>query len=642
MIKKIILASVLAGTMASCTFSQEGKTPKRLLREDCYLVLHFDFHALKTDRNIGANTTPEMVDSLLNMFNPDVLQIDIKGHPGVSSYPSKVGNHSNSFVGDPLRVWREVTARRGVALYGHYSGVLDDYALEIHPEWALVDAQGNRSASVASIFGPYVDQLMIPQLVELGVDYGLDGIWIDGNVWGSKIDYSDAAKEAFTKKTGIENAPTSPEDPNWTAWIRFQREEFRNFIRYYIAQVKEKVPGIQIGDNWAFSEHMPEPVSIDVDFISGDLGAYNCVNVARYASRFMASLDFHGDLMSWCAHQWAIGTLDPPESRKTAVQHQREAACVISQGLGYEFGGTQAGPGYPPRRDGSIDLEKVKPLMAVAPFLRERQEVSFKARAIPQIAVLYSTEAAYRKWDHLSRMFFWDAWQRGIVSNLLENRYCVEVLLGDKLVQKIEQYPLVVVCEWDYIEPEVRDAIARYVQNGGKLLLIGQSAISLFDKETASAKKSTVEVPSPYSMTRCEVGKGSIGVIPHTVTNEYAGNPTPELRDLIGTAVRSLFPDPMVTVTGSNDIDVSLMRTASGKLAVHLVNTSGPHRTAGKIETIDPVGPLSVAISHAKRPKKVVLEPGSRKCDYSYKDGKIYLTVESVPVHEIIVVEGRR
>lgn len=621
-------------------FCQFQADPPRLPRKDSFFGLHTDFHAMESDRNIGQNTTPEMIEHIIDLIDPDYIEVDTKGHPGYSSYPTRVGFHGNHFVGDPLKVWREVTAKRGVALYAHFSGVMDDLAMKKHPDWAIVDANGNRSPHIVSIFGPYVDRLMIPQMIELGKDYGLDGVWIDGNTWGCKVDYSDAAKKEFTRQTGIKEIPTKQDDPHWNEWIRFQRESFRKFMRYYIEKVKSQVPGFQIADNWAFTEQMPEPVCADVDYISGDICGYNCVNVCRFASRFMASQDITWDLMSWSFAQWRIGNLDPPETRKTAVQLMREAACVIAQGGGYQAVFSQAGPGFPPRRDGSVDLEKLKPMGEVAKFCRERQEVCFKAEAIPQIAVLYSTEAAYRKWDGIGNMFFWDAWQRGIVNCLMENQCCVEVLLGTTLAPKIDDYPLVVICEWNYLEPEIRDKVADYVRKGGNLLLVGESAIGLFEKEIGSAtEKRTVEVPQPYALTLYEIGKGKIGCIPQTLTNEYAGNPKQEIRDTVGTAVRNLFPAPVVTVTGSHDIDVSLMRTVAGKTAVHLVNTSGPHRSAAVIESIEPVGPLRITLRLPEKPNSIVLEPGKRTCSYVYENGKIELTVPSVPIHEIVVLE---
>jgi hypothetical protein len=620
----------------------QQSAPKRLKRGDSYFGVHFDFHAELTDKNIGQHTTPEMVNTIIDIIHPDYIEVDTKGHPGVSSYPTKVGNHGGSFVGDPLKVWREVTAKRCVALYGHHSGIWDNTAIGKNPQWAAVDPQGKPIVPKASVFGPYVDKLLIPQLTELAVDYKLDGFWVDGDCWAMAIDYSDAAQKAFTQKTGMATIPTKPGDPNWFEWTQFQREGLRNYIRHYITQVKERAPEVQICSNGAYTGQMPEPVGCGVDFISSDICGRNCVNVCRCGSRLMASQNIPWDLMSWSFCDWNLGTLDPPTSRKPAVQLMREAACVIAQGGGYQAVFTQAGAGMPPLRDGSVELTKLKPMGEVAKFCRERQEVCFKAKSIPQIAVLRATDASYRQMSQQGHLFGFVGTGPigGIISCLLENQYAVDVMVSQKLSKQLHEYPLVVVCEWDSLEPDLRNQIADYVQQGGNVLLIGGPSIKLFGKEIGEAsKKEAAQVPAPYSLTFYTVGKGTIGAVPQSVGGEYDGNPTPVVRDLVGLAVRRLFPNPLATVTGSHDVDVSVMRTPKGQLAVHLVNTSGPHRTAGVISSIEPIGPLSVTIRSAISPKSVVVEPGKRPCQCTYENGAIRLNISKIAIHDIVVVE---
>ena len=125
---------------------------ERLRRDQSFLGIHFDFHAGAANKNIGVNTTPEMVGTILDMVHPDYIQVDCKGHPGYSSYPTEVGNPAPGVVTDPLAVWRKVTADRGVGLYMHYSGVWDARAVEIHPEWAIKDPAGNPSDRITSVF----------------------------------------------------------------------------------------------------------------------------------------------------------------------------------------------------------------------------------------------------------------------------------------------------------------------------------------------------------------------------------------------------------------------------------------------------------------------------------------------------------
>jgi len=265
----LVVLATLPGA-AKMNAAETSNAPQRLKRTESFLGIHFDFHAGPDGKEVGKNTTPEMVNAILDKVKPDYIQIDCKGHPGYSSYPTKVGNPVPGFVGDPLRVWREVTAARGVALYMHYSGVWDSRAIELHPDWAVINADGSTNKNATSVFGPYVDRLLIPQLRELAGDYGVDGVWVDGECWATVPDYGAAAVAAFRAATGFKEVPRKPGDAHWFEWMEFQREAFRKYLRHYLAEVKRTHPRFDIASNWAFSDHMPEPVSAPVAFLSGD------------------------------------------------------------------------------------------------------------------------------------------------------------------------------------------------------------------------------------------------------------------------------------------------------------------------------------------------------------------------------------
>lgn len=499
--------------------------PSRLRRADCFFGVHFDFHAQMDDGTLGGNTTVELVNAIIDTCHPDYIEIDTKGHPGVSSYPTKIGNHANRFVGDPLRVWREVTARRGVSLYAHYSGIWDNRALELHPDWGRELADGSRDQQNISVFGSYPERLLIPQLTELATDYGLDGTWVDGDIWRAAVDHCDAAQQAFTAATGIEQIPHSPADPHWHAWCDFHRQAYRDHASHYIGAVKQAAPDFEFCCNWAFSTMMPEPVCLDVAFTSGDICGFNCVDVSRFESRMFASQGLPWDLMSWSFHTWNLGTLDPPETRKPAIQLMREAACVIAQGGGYQAVFSQSGPGNV--RDGSVDLEKLQLFAEVARFCRARQAVCFKAQPVPQIAVCLSTAGTYRKWDAQGQpLFWWDKTHYGSAIAFLENQYPVDVVLASRLIKRLNEYRLVVISDWDYLEPEFHQAAVDYVTRGGRLLLIGSGPEELF-RATLDAASEIVpgEAPAPYSVHYRRVGDGMIGVIgkPPELIFRFAG-----------------------------------------------------------------------------------------------------------------------
>ena len=644
-----------------------AKSPRRLRRAESFLGIHFDFHAGPDCKEIGKNTTREMIENVINQVHPDYIQIDCKGHRGLSSYPTKVGNPAPGFVGDPLRLWRQVTAERGVSLYMHYSGVWDSEAILRNPAWGVINADGKTNGNATSFFGPYADKLLIPQLRELAGDYGVDGAWVDGECWASVPDYSEPALKAFREATGIQDVPRKPGEPHWFEFLQFNREAFRRYLRHYITEVKKTNPDFQLCSNWAFTDHMAEPVSAPVDFLSGDYSPEDSVNSARLSARYLARQGLPWDLMAWSF------TRKPGKggaSQKTAVQLQREAAVVLALGGGFQAYFKQT-------RDGSIHEEQMPAMAEVAKFCRQRQALCHHAEAVPQVALLLSTAAHYRLINglfprDLSRV-------SGALQALLEGQQSVEVLGEHHLAGRMAEYPLIVVPEWEYLEPQFKADLVAYVKAGGSLLLIGPKTAALFQPELGVAldgepntkpqylahngalvatKGATQAVklgpgaqpfgrihqandansPSQPAASITGLGRGKIAATYFTFSQGYL-NARPEVaRQFLNDLVRQLFPKPMVEVKGSSGVDVSLARN-HGKLLVNLVNTAGPHQSEPILDAIPPVGPLSVTIRQAARPAKVTLEPAGRPLAFEFAQGEVTLTVPRVDIHEVIVVE---
>lgn len=663
-----ILAGALALSTGIALATASGAPPQRIKRADSFLGIHFDFHAGIDCTNIGAHTTPAMVENIINLVHPDYLQIDCKGHPGYSSYPTKVGNPAPGFVGDPLRIWREVTARHGVTLCMHYSGVYDAHAVRT-PGWAAINANGKPHDKATSFFGPYAAQLLIPQLRELADVYHVDGAWVDGECWASVPDYSPAAVAAFQKTTGITDVPRKAGDPHWFEFLQFNRECFRKYLRHYITEVKRTNPDFELCSNWAFTDHMPEPVSAPVDFLSGDYSPENSVNSARLSARYLARQGKPWDLMAWSF----AGPSKTNRMQKSAAQLEREAAVVLALGGGFEAY-------YKQNRDGSIHDEQMAVMAEVAKFCRARQALCHHAEAVPQVALLLSTAAHYRNINSLFGRDYRNV--SGALQALLEGQQSVEVLSEHQLAGRLKDYPLIVVPEWDYLEPQFKNDLVAYVQAGGNLLLIGPKAAALFQAElgvtlgnnvqpratriltqgtTAVTLKTDIQtvqlgtqavpfgklcstnVATPSSQPAASIaplGRGHIAATYFTLGQSYVSAPTAGARRFLNDLVHQLFPQPLVDVTGSSDVDVCVAHN-HGKLLVNLVNTAGPHRTQYILPSIPPVGPLSVTIRLASQPVAVTLEPGGRPLAADYRDGRLHVTLPKVEIHDIIAIQPR-
>ena len=646
--------------------------PSRLRRSESFLGIHFDFHAGDDCTQIGKTVTRRMVEQIIDKVKPDYIQCDCKGHRGLSSYPTKAGNPAPGFVRDALRIWRDVTAERGVALYMHYSGVWDSEACKQHPSWARVNEKGEKDRNATSVFGPYADKLLLPQLKELCDVYGVDGIWCDGECWATVPDWSDRALDAFRRETGITTVPRKPEDPHWFEFLEFCREGFRRYLDHYVTEMHEHNPGFQIASNWAYTSFMPEPPEIAVDFLSGDYSPQNSVNTARFEARALAPQGKPWDLMAWSfAHKFNENV----KTTKTVPQLQQEAAVVLAAGGGFQAYFTQ-------RRDASIRDWMMDVMAEVAKFCRARQRFCHRARAVPQVGLILSGKAFYR----VSNSLF-NPWQnqllplQGVLRSLLESHYSVEVLMEHHLAGRMADYPLLVLPEWGCLEPKFRRELLAYVEHGGSLLVIGPAAAALFRKELRVKLAGKPEEKLRYiehagflgslrtlgqqaelqrgaklfgrlyhdedprsdwqpAASVAKYGKGLIAGVYTNLGERYVNARNATARNFLAALARELFPRPMVEVSGSHFVDVAVNRI-DGKLAVNLVNTAGPHHDAAifQFDEIPPVGPLSVTIRPGKRPRKVTLQPEGRALRFEFSRGQATLELPRLEVHSVILVE---
>jgi hypothetical protein len=572
--------------------------PPRMKRADAFLGIHFDFHAGDDCTRVGARTTPEMVRLVIDKVKPDYIQIDCKGHRGYSSYPTKVGNPAPGFVGDPLRIWRDVTRKRGIPLFMHYSGVWDYKAVADHPDWAAIDAKGKPSDRAASVFGPYVDTLMIPQLRELAGEYGVDGVWVDGDCWGTTVDYGATAVRRFRERTGAEVAPRKAGEPYWNEWMDFHRNGFRSYVRHYVNALKVSHPEFQVISNWAFSDHMPEPVSADVAGLSGDFAPDDSVNSARFAGRCLEDQGVPWDLMSWSFSR-------KTRKQKPAVQLMQEAAQVLALGGGYQAYFKQD-------RDGALrDPAEMDVMAEVARFCRVRQAYCHGSVAVPQIALLYSTAGHYRE---SPRLFHW-AGSNGVrvlrqaLTEMLQNQYSVQILSEHHLQGNMSKWPVIVVPGWTYLDPAFRNELATYAKAGGSLMLIGSGPARLFAAELEANSDSSIVLLDKVGAT-------------------------------FPTVLKKGLPAPIVEVTGARDVDVSV-RSLNGDLCIHLVNTSGPHANApdGGITEVKPVGPLTVSIELDQAPKSITMQPENKTLDITWANSRAVLTLPRLELYSILVVK---
>ena len=657
-----------------------------------YLGMHYDLHAHEKDTELGTHCSPEELCPMLKKADVDFVQTDCKGHQGMTSWFTRVkdGTVSPGVVKDALAQWREATRRLGMPLHCHYSGIWDKAAARKHPEWAVVNAPGTVKPSEKMCpRGPYLQKLMIPQLLEAIDRYGVDGFWIDGDLWGVEPCYCKACTAEFRRRTGIRKPPTNPADENWTAWMNFHRDSFLEYVTAYVEAVHAHRPGVKICSNWLQTLRNPGKPSVPQDWISGDNNYIWGMDGSRCEARWLCHRGRPWDIMLWFFSK--TGELEDPASPmvvKTVETVEQEAAMLLATGGNLQVYETSS------LRTGQLVPWRMARLSEVSRFVKRRRRLCQHTETLPMVAVLHSEVHYYSKCKSSNLLFGYDiAPVEGATWLLADCHYGVDILDEWAIQDKLAAFPAVAVPEQVRMSDAMVESLKRYVHGGGRLLLTGVGMEKRFGLDFLGLAKMEVvdeklfhlpvgarETTPVFSeqwglmtpggagrpfgalgdspargehLTGCPAvvfarhGRGTVAFIPAEVFRFYQKNNYPDTRRFLAEVMKRLFPRPPVSVEAPVGVEF-VARRRGGQLLLHFINrTSGnPMRPRqGMAEELPPLGPVRLSIRLEKRPRKVVwhFEAADHlgwkwNPDKDGPGGRLDVTIATVGLHGILQI----
>ena len=639
--------------------------------ETAFFGLHYDLHPNPSDTELGRETTYDHIRAMLEKVQPDFVQYDCKGHPGYTGYPTEVGSAASGIVNDALAVWREVTRDLGIPLSIHYSGVWDSRAIELHPEWAREDDRGRPDKNMTSRCADYDKELMIPQLVEVVEKYDVDGMWIDGENWASKPDWREACQREFTRRTGIEEIPKRPDDPHWHEWLAFHRGLFTEHVTAFVNAVHAVKPECVMTSNWMYSVRQPEPIAAPVDYLSGDFDPSFGAKRAMAEARFFSSRGQPWNLMAWSF----LRTGGQLWTMKTVPHLCQEVSEVLAQG-GAVFIYNQ------PQRTGRLTEWHQDLFARVADFCRKRKEYCFQTESIPQVAILHSETSYYRHNDPLYNFAEANQPMEGALHAVLENGYSADILNEEMLVERMGEYPVVVVPEQTHVPETVRQALAAYVENGGRLLLSGDFVAEQYSELAGIApgegtpqsgwlpfQGRAVTISGGFRPTTLQgaeeltpllnqqepdlnrsgiaaatvnrVGQGVVVAVHGPVFRAYYKGHYPGLRRFLGDMLLALDAPPLIRVRGPWHIEMSARKKESRTL-VQLVNRGvGGYLSPSRhmVEHVPDAGPFVVEVPLQEKPRRCYFAPDEVGVEWTWKDGLLRAEAVGLGIHNVLVIE---
>jgi len=652
---------------------------------DRFLGLHVDFHAGPKDDELGAGADPEVLAEQLKRMDVDFVQIDTKGGPGYTSYFAKnpVAQVCPVLKADLVKAWRQATRKVGIPLHAHWIAISDEGANKRHPDWRRIDANGQPDEKRLCYRSPFVDEYMIPQLLELVGDWELDGVWIDGEAWAMEPCWCSRCVEAW--KAGAETTPppASAKDPAWSRWMLFHRRGFDDYINHYADALHARFPHCHICDNWSLTLSQPGQPKLHVDFISSDDAASFGADNIRLEARFTSTRGLPWDFMQWLFYAGKV-MHDPtiPQAVRPLEQIQQEAAYVLALG-----GGHQIYEQPSPKRDGGLIDWRVDRIAALHRWCRKRGTLCRGTEPWEDIAVLNSEHhfARHAKWSNLLWSFDQNALRGAVYAGVASQRG-VDILDEWALAPRLDRFGLLVIPEQPDVSDELVAKVKSWVETGGRLLLSGaeipekwgadflgvepgdllgaaswhvpigdQARVPIWSEKWRLAglrgakalgilsRSDELErgLTSYPAATIHPVGQGAVAWLPCDAFAFFERARYALLREFLCGVIEHLGGPQPVRIHAPLTIEPILRRQGPLRI-VHLINRSsgwstGPNDFA--VESIPPAGPITIEIDLPSRPNQVTAAWEEGHLSWTWTGHTARITLDCVQIHEAIVIE---
>ena len=639
-------------------------------RKDCFFGLHFDFHATPDTKGIGSKTDAEKIGEYLDAVQPDFVQFDSKGHRGYASFMSESysDNIAPGLEVDLLKVMREETEKRGIALYAHYSSTFDIKVAREHPDWAVHDKNGNVTELINVNDSPYYETIMLPQLQEMAQRYGLNGVWMDGEAGFIKLDYSPKVMEKFKEETGFDTVGEEPDSPSRIAFIRWHRKRFDEYMERYLHDLHASCPGFEIGSACSGGNIQPEYIK-GLDYHSLDMagGGYAIL------TRCFANYDEPWDLMSW-VHEGVWNTPEygfQPCSDTSSDHLCRDGALTISMGGNYQIYNTLT-------MQGEMRMTEMASMARCAKFFRARQPFCQYAKPMLNAAVWYSNEEHVRTITPGREEYMYGFMENPhyAICAITSGGRPVDIIFDEAILseEKLNKRPVIIIAENKYIQPEYRDALIRYMERGGKVIVCGIDACKTFvNVQSEEDRVAFIEcgdimqglihrrivsfgddmipvaklhldcmksdAPLLNAVAYKNVGKGAIYCVGWDIFSGFHTCGQFAERDLIRDIMDLADPKPEAYLeTGLKRVEI-VPTMKDGVKMVNLTNLNDFELSGAVYDKFPPLVDMIIAVKYDKAPEKIWLEPDHTPLEFTYDGEYAHVSVPRLDIHGILVAE---
>ncbi len=421
--------------------------------EQTFRKLFFDYHNHEGNWGLAENFDAEKWADQLQAADAEGVSMFAKGAQGWRYYQKgEVGwVHPEMPPGlDMLGDVVDACHKRGIKVVAYYHTFGSRKVEELHPEWMAKNSENEPQGLCMNT--PLLEEHILPQIREIVRNYDIDGIFFDGvNI---RTCHCDDCQKDFQSDTGFD-IPLSKDDPHWLDHVKWMNEKSTELRQEMMDAVHGEKPELLVSFNWSYTPRQPEIVPDDLGYLMCDIFPDDQLFAASYLGKYWSTLGISFDIMNSAFLRWWGDW-----GCKPAVAMQQECATIIANGgktwLGYMM----------PAQFG-VEPAVMEELGKTMRFVKEREEFCRNSEPVPYIAVLHSTHSLYTK-EPTQRVD-----EKSLYSlhkMLLQSGFHYNILNEETLLEKLNDYKVVILPDQRYIGKELADALEIFVQNGGGLI----------------------------------------------------------------------------------------------------------------------------------------------------------------------------
>ncbi|MBQ1256241.1 MAG: beta-galactosidase trimerization domain-containing protein [Clostridia bacterium] len=644
--------------------------------------VHLDFHTSEKVPAIGARFDKKQFQKALIDGHVDSITVFSKCHHGWAYHPSTANRPHPNLKIDLLGAQLEACKEIGVNAPVYISAGYDEKEVLLHPEWLVVSPKGTETATYTKAHyhlmcynTPYLDVLM-NQVEEVMQKYNPCGVFLD-------ISDERNCVCAHCVKSMIEKGmdPENPDDIK-----KHGQEVYANYARRTEEAVRKYSKTATIFHN---AGHIP------------------------HGRRDLAGYDTHLELESLPTGGWGYDhfPMSAAYTRTLGVEFlgmtgkfhttwgefggfKHPNALIYETGLSLACGacisiGDQLHP------SGEMNEATYRLIGASYGLVEKKQPYCEGYKNISDIAVL-SVEA------FLSTGRNGAGTDSNVGANriLLEGKYLFDYVDAEA---DLSGYKLAILPDLIRVTPELHKKLTAFVENGGKLLLTGESGmwtdkdefafdtgcrfagVNEFNPDYMIPAFPTANGETAYVMykrgmkldsvtgevfarrqnsyfnrawnhfsshqhtpndvdapeTPAAVLNGNIAYIGWNVFEDYAVKGELCTKELTLYAIKRLLGDDASVQTNLPDRGVITLTKKDDKHIVHLLFAHTTNRGKG-IEVIEDAIPLyntEVSVKLTKQPERVYLAPEGEDIPFEWDGTKVKFTVPKFVLHQLIAIE---